>query len=396
LVKKPSYKSLQAQSHLTKRAFLKACGKVLCSLGVARLFSLPGIVRAQRPEKGLVRAKLSPYFSPLKGGTIQCELCPRRCVVPQGKRGFCRVRENREGKYYSLVYGNPCVLYLDKIEREPFFHVLPGTSSLTLSTAGCNFRCKFCENWEVSQAFPEDVYSQEFSPELVVKKAVQMGAHSIAYTYAEPTVFYEYMADIAHHARKEGLLNIIHSNGFINPGPLRELCKVIDAAHIDLKGFTPACYRELSEGKQQPVLKALKVLKQENIHLEVSTLLIPTKNDEMSVVKDLALWVKRELGADTPLHLSRFYPLYKLKRLPPTPVSTLEKARETAISSGLEYVYIGRVPGHEAWNTFCPRCQRPVIQRTGYMIEALHLTEGKCAYCKNPIPGIWDLTLSAG
>jgi len=387
---KTPLKSLRIESRLTKRAFLMACGKGLWALGLARLLSLPGILRAQRPEKGLVTAKLSPYFTPQDGGTIQCELCPRRCMVPQGKRGFCRVRENREGKYYSLVYGNPCILFLDRIEREPFFHVLPGTKSLTLSTAGCNFRCKFCENWEISQAFPEDVYSQELSPELVVRKAKQMGARSIAYTYAEPTIFYEYMSDIARHARENGLLNVMHSNGFINPGPLRDLCKVMDAAHIDLKGFTPACYRELSEGDRRPVLEALKVLRQEGVHLEVSTLLIPTKNDEMSVVKDMALWVKRELGADTPVHFSRFYPLFKLKRLPPTPVSTLEKARETAISSGLKYVYIGRVPGHKAWNTFCPHCHTLLIQRTGYMLEGVRLTEGKCINCRNPIPGIWD------
>ena len=378
-----------SQSYLTKREFLTICGKSLCALGAAHLFFFPRIMRAQMPKKGLIRTKLSPYFTALDGGEIQCELCPRRCRLPDGKRGFCRVRENREGKCYSLVYGNPCVLYLDKIEREPFFHVLPGTSSLTLSTAGCNFRCKFCENWEISQAFPEDVYSQEFPPELVVKKAKQMGARSIAYTYAEPTIFYEYMSDIASLAKKKGLLNVIHSNGFINPRPLRDLCKVIDAAHIDLKGFTPACYRQLSEGERSPVLETLKVLKQENVHLEVSTLMIPTKNDEMSVVRDMSLWVKRELGAETPVHFSRFYPLYKLKRLPPTPVSTLEKARETALAAGLEYVYIGRVPGHEAWNTFCPNCQRAVIQRIGYMIGQMDLRGGKCDYCGNPIPGIW-------
>lgn len=379
-----------SQSHLTKRAFLKICGKSLCTLGTAHLFCLPKIMQAQMPQKGLIGTKLSPHFTALNGGKIQCELCPRRCVIPNGKRGFCRVRENREGKCYSLVYGNPCVFYLDRIEREPFFHVLPGTSSLTLSTAGCNFRCKFCENWEISQAFPEDVYGQEFPPELVVKKAKQMGAHSIAYTYAEPTIFYEFMSDIASHAREMGLLNVIHSNGFINQGPLRSLCKLIDAAHIDLKGFTPTCYRQLSEGDRGPVLETLKVLKQENVHLEVSTPIIPTKNDEMSVVKEMSLWVKKELGADTPVHFSRFYPLYKLKRLPPTPISTLEKVRETALASGLQYVYIGRVPGHEAWNTFCPNCQRVVIQRVGYMIGALHLKEGKCSYCGKPIPGIWS------
>ena len=376
-------------SWLTKREFLKFAGRIFCALCTALLFSVPKITRAKMPVKGLIQTKLSPYSTPLGGKEIQCDLCPRQCHIPHGKRGFCRVRENRDGKLYSLVHGNPCVLYLDRIEREPFFHVLPGTNSLTLSTAGCNFRCKFCENWEISQAFPEDVFAQAFPPELVVEKAKQMRAHSIAYTYAEPTIFYEYMVDIARLARGEGLLNVIHSNGFINEGPLRELCKVIDAAHIDLKGFTNACYRDLSEGERNPVLESLKVLRQEKVYVEVSTLIIPTKNDEMSVIEDLSLWVKKELGADTPLHLSRFYPLYKLQRLPPTPVSTLEKARQTALTCGLEHVYIGRVPGHEAWNTFCPRCKKIVIERMGYMIKDMHLNAGNCVYCGEPVPGIW-------
>jgi len=341
-------------------------------------------------KKGLIKTKLSPYFTSLAGGEIQCELCPRRCRVPKGKRGFCRVRENREGRYYSLVYGNPCVIHLDPIEKESFFHVLPGTSSLTLSTAGCTFQCKFCENWEISQASPEDVYSYEIPPEMVVKKAREMGARSIAYTYAEPTIFYEYMLDTGYRAKNMGLLNVIHSNGFINHAPLKNLCKVLDAAQIDLKGFTERFYRELSSGQLAPVLETLKTLKQEKIHLEITNLMIPTKNDEMSVVEEMCLWVKRELGADTPVHFSRFYPLHKLKRLPATPVSTLDKARDLALSSGLKYVYIGKVPGHEGWNTFCPKCKKMIIQRTGYMIGEMHLKGGKCGYCGKPIPGIWS------
>jgi len=340
-------------------------------------------------KKGLIKTKLSPYFTSLDGGEIQCELCPRRCRVPKGKRGFCRVRENREGKYYSLVYGNPCAIYLEPIEKEPFFHVLPGTTSLTLSTAGCNLQCKFCENWEISQASPEDVYNYEISPEIMVKKAKEMGARSIAYTYAEPTIFYEYMLDIARFAKKAGLLNVIHSNGFINTAPLRDLCKELDAAQIDLKGFSEDFYRELSNGELNPVLKTMKTLKQEKIHLEVTNLVIPTKNDDMSLVKKMCLWIKRELGGDVPVHFSRFYPLHKLQRLPPTPIATLEKAREVALSLGLEYVYIGRVPGHEAWNTFCPKCKKIVIKRIGYMISEMHLKGGKCEYCGKPIPGIW-------
>lgn len=376
-------------SPLTRRDFLKFCGTSFCVLCSAHILGLPETLQAQMATKGLIKTKLSPYFTSLGGGEIQCELCPRRCRVAKGKRGFCRVRENRGGKYYSLVYGNPCVINLYPIEKEPFFHVFPGTTSLTLSTAGCNFQCKFCENWEISQAFPEDVYSYEIPPEIVMKKAKEMGANSIAYTYAEPTIFYEYMSDVACLAKEEGLLNVIHSNGFINPGPLRNLCKVLNAAHIDLKGFTEDFYRELSNGKLAPVLDTLKTLKQENVHLEITNLMIPTKNDEMSVVREMCLWVKRELGADTPVHFSRFYPLHKLKKIPSTPVSTLEKARSLALSSGLEYVYIGKVPGHEGWNTFCPKCKKIVIQRTGYMIGEMHLKAGKCGYCGKPIPGIW-------
>ena len=377
------------EPHLTKREFLRFCGRALCVLAAAHPFSFPAPSRAQMAQKGLIKKKLSPYFTSLEGGDIQCELCPRQCRVPEGKRGFCRVRENQDGKCYSLVYGNPCAIHLDPIEREPFFHVLPGTKALSIATAGCNFECKFCENWEIALASPDDVYSYEIPPEVMVKRAKDMRAHSIAYTYAEPVVFYEYMLDTAHSAKEAGLLNVIHTNGFINPDPLRNLCNVLDAAQIDLKGFTDTFYRELCSGELAPVLETLKTLKQEKIHMEITNLIIPTKNDEMSGVRDMCLWLKKELGADTPIHFSRFYPLHKLKRLPPTPVSTLEKAREVALSSGLEYVYIGKIPGHEGWHTFCPKCKKIVIQRTGFMISEMHLKEGNCGYCGKPIPGIW-------
>jgi pyruvate formate lyase activating enzyme len=374
---------------LTKREFLRFCGAGFCMLSTASFIGFPETSWAQTAKKGLIQIKLSPFFTPLDGGEIQCELCPKRCHVSKGKRGFCRVRENRDGKYFSLVYGNPCAIHLDPIEKKPFFHVLPTTTSFSLSTAGCNFQCKFCQNWEISQASPEDVYSYELPPEMVVQKAKEAGAHSIAYTYVEPTIFYEYMLDIGQSAKKVGLLNIIHSNGFINPGPLRILCKVLDAANIDLKGFTETFYHELCGGELAPVLETLKILKREKIHLELTTLIIPTKNDEMSTLREMCLWIKKELGNDTPIHFSRFYPLYKLKSLPPTPISTLEKAREVALSAGLEYVYIGNVPGHVSENTFCPKCKKMVIKRIGYMIGEMHLKGGKCRYCGKPIPGIW-------
>ncbi|MGZ3591190.1 MAG: AmmeMemoRadiSam system radical SAM enzyme, partial [Thermodesulfobacteriota bacterium] len=295
----------------------------------------------------------------------------------------------RDGKYYSLVYGNPCAVHLDPIEKKPFSHVLPGTTSFSLATAGCNFQCKFCQNWEISQVSPEDVSSFEVTPELIVNKAKEVGARSVAYTYVEPTIFYEYMVDIGGLVKKSGLLNVYHSNGFINQTPLKNLCKVLDAANIDLKGFTENFYRELCGGDLNPVLETLKTLKQEKVHVEITNLVIPTKNDEMSVMKEMCLWIKKELGADTPIHFSRFYPLYKLKTLPPTPVSTLDKARAAALSAGLEYVYVGNIPGHEGENTFCPKCKRMIIQRTGYMVGEINLNAGKCKYCGKPIPGIW-------
>jgi pyruvate formate lyase activating enzyme len=373
----------------TKREFLKFCGASFCVLSSAYLFGFPETSQAQMAKKGLIKTKLSPYFTPLEGGEIQCELCPHRCRVAKGKRGICRVRENREGKYYSLVYGNPCAVHLDPIEKKPFSHVLPGTTSFSLATAGCNFQCKFCQNWEISQAFPEDIYSFEVPPELMVNRAKEIGARSMAYTYVEPTIFYEYMFDICQLTKKAGLLNVTHSNGFINPAPLKNLCKVLDAANIDLKGFTETFYRELCGGELTPVLETLKTLKREKVHLEITNLIIPTKNDDMPTLKEMCLWIKKELGTDTPIHFSRFYPLYKLKTLPPTPVSTLERARAVALSVGLEYVYVGNIPSHEGENTFCPKCKKMIIQRTGYMVGEINLKDGKCRYCGKPIPGIW-------
>jgi pyruvate formate lyase activating enzyme len=378
-----------ASPGMTKRQFLKLCGTGFCALAVPHVFGFPETSQAQMAQKGLIKTKLSPYFTPLSGGKIQCELCPKRCRVPRGKRGFCRVRENRRGKYYSLVYGNPCAFHLDPIERNPFFHVLPGTRSLSLATAGCNFECKFCQTWEISQASPEDVYSYDMPPEVVVKRAKQMRARSVAYTYVEPVVFYEYLAEIGPVARDAGLLSLIHSNGYINPAPLTNLCEALDGANIDLKGFTETFYGELCDGQLAPVLETLKTLKGKKIHVEITNLIVPTKNDDMSMVKEMCLWVRKELGADIPVHFSRFYPLYKLKNLPPTPVSTLEQARMIALSCGLEYVYVGNVPGHEGENTFCPNCKKMLIQRTGYMVGEIHLTGGKCRYCGHTVPGIW-------
>jgi pyruvate formate lyase activating enzyme len=307
----------------------------------------------------------------------------------QGKRGFCRVRENIGGKLYSLVYGNPCAINLDPIEKKPFLHVLPGTMSLSVATAGCNLECKFCQNWEIAQAFPEEVYSFEVSPKAIVKKAQYMGARSVAYSYVEPTIFYEFMTDIARSAKKVGLLNVMHTNGYINAEPLKKLCKYLDAIQFDLKGFSQSFYRDLCSGELEPVLETLLILKQEKVHIEITNLIIPKKNDDMDFIKEMCLWLKKELGPDTPLHFNRFYPLYKLNRIPTTPIKTLETALAIARSCGLNYVYIGNVPGHSAWNTHCPQCGKIIIKRSGYMLEKIRLINGMCGFCHKHIPGIW-------
>jgi len=389
LIKKPIRKRTVSEPYLTKRKFLKICGASFCVLSAAELFGFQKTSQAQLARKGLIKTKVSPYFTPLSGGEIQCDLCPNRCRVSKGKRGACRVRENQDGKYYSLVYGNPCAVHLDPIEKKPFFHVLPSTTSFSLATVGCNFQCKFCQNWEISQASPEDVYSYDVPPEMIIKNAKDVGAHSVAYTYVEPTIFYEYMVDICQLAKKAGLLNVCHSNGFINPDPLKNLCKVMDAANIDLKGFTETFYRDVCSGELAPVLETLKILKKEKVHLEITNLVVPTQNDDLSRLNEMCLWIKRELGGDTPIHFSRFYPLYKLRSLPPTPVSTLEKTRNIALSCGLEYVYIGNIPGHEGEHTFCPKCKKLLIKRVGYMVGENHLKGGKCQHCGKPISGIW-------
>ena len=370
----------------SRRLFLKASA---CSVFLWSLAGIPSFALAQREKKGFIGAKLSPYFLALNNRRIQCQLCPRECLVANRERGFCGVRENRDGKYYSLVYANPCAVHVDPIEKKPFYHLLPTSTSFSIATAGCNFRCKFCQNWEISQTTSDETYNLELPPEKVVALAKKAGSRSIAYTYVEPTIFFEYMTDTASLARKEGILNVYHSNGFINPGPLKELCRVLDAANIDLKGFTEEYYSNMSQGHLAPVLQTLKTLKNEGVHLEITNLMIPTKNDDVDTVRKMCAWIKSELGADTPVHFSRFYPLYKLRNLPPTPVSTLEKSRKIAMDLGLEYVYIGNVPGHEGERTFCPRCKKLLIVRQGYSVGEVHLNKGKCKFCGKPISGIW-------
>jgi len=380
---------------IDRREFLGKCGRmaVVCAgCGMLPMALSPRPVHALSLEKGYIRKKLSPYYTALEGGTIRCELCPHHCEVDPGDRGLCEVRENIKGKYYSLVYANPCAIHIDPIEKKPLFHVLPGTNSFSIATAGCNFDCKFCQNWSISQARPEETRNYDLSPTDAVVLAAQNDCASIASTYVEPSIFMEYMLDIGKLTRKKKLLKVMHSNGFIAAGPLADLCQVLDAACIDLKGFTEEYYRDMTEGRLGPVLETLKTLRRKGIHTEIVTLIIPGRNDDMQTIRAMCDWICAELGPDVPLHFSKFYPQYKLKAVQPTPLATLEAAHQTAKEAGLHYVYLGNVYEHDAESTYCPQCSQEVIHRAGYETTLTGLADGHCSNCKTEIPGIWSIS----
>ena len=382
------------EDRITRRHFLGRCGHSIAICASAALFppcmsSRPA--RAAAIQRGFIGKKLSPYFTPLDNRMIRCELCPHGCEVGPGERGLCRVRENINGQYYSLVYANPCAVHIDPVEKKPLYHVLPANRAFSIATAGCNFDCKFCQNWEISQATPDDTYNYSLPPDRVVSSALQYNSRLIASTYVEPVIFIEYMLEIGRLAKSEPLLNVMHSNGFVNEKPLNDLCDILDAACIDLKGFTEEYYHSMTEGSLEPVLTTLKVLKTRRVHTEIVNLIVPDKNDDMEQIRAMCQWIYKELGPDTPLHFSRFYHRYKLKSIPPTPVSTLEKAREVAMNQGLHFVYIGNVPEHPGGHTYCPHCETLLIRRIGYRVNVLGIKNGKCQSCGRSIAGIWQL-----
>ncbi len=338
---------------------------------------------------GPEQLKEASFYRKLDAKTVQCQLCPRTCVIPEGGRGYCGTRQNRGGILYTLVYAKPVAVHVDPIEKKPLYHFLPSTEAYSIATAGCNLKCKFCQNWEISQGLPEELEYRYLEPPDTVKEARASGAPTIAYTYSEPTIFYEYMLETARLARREGIRNIMHSNGYINEAPLRALAKCLDGANIDLKGFSEDYYARLTEGSLGPVLNSLKILKEEGVHIEITTLILSGFNDEEADIRKMCLWIKDNLGPDTPLHFSRFFPMYKLTNLDPTPVASLERARNIALACGLHYVYIGNIPHEEAENTYCPRCKRIVVERKGYFIVHNNLKDGKCGFCAEKIAGVW-------
>jgi len=311
------------------------------------------------------------------------------CSIAPGKSGLCRVRGNVDGKIKPLTYGAPCSINVDPIEKKPLFHFLPGSQILSLATAGCNLRCKFCQNWEISQGVPEDIRTYSATPDQLIEIAVSKGCRSIAYTYTDPTVFYEYALDCSIKAREAKIKNVLVTAAYINPDPWRELCRYTDAANVDLKALSNDFYRDICGAELKPVLDALVIAKIAGVMLEVTNLVIPGLNDSDDDLINISRWIKENLGAETPLHFSRFFPQYLMMNRDPTPQATLRKAKEIAQSEGLKYVYLGNVRMEGAENTSCPSCGELLIERQGYTVLKKKLRESCCPKCKHEINGVW-------
>ena len=329
------------------------------------------------------------YYVQLDDNVVQCQMCFRKCTVPENALGFCRNKKNVGGKYYTRVYAKPCALQIDPIEKEPSFHMLPGGTIFCTGTASCNNRCKHCHNWHMSQKSVDETINYFAPPSKVVELALRAECDAVSFTYNEPTVFYEQMFDTAKLAKESGLRALFHTNGSMNPEPLFALLEHMDAVTVDLKAFTDEFYQHVSSSELWPVLRTLENIRKSGKHLEIVNLVIPTKNDDLDDIRDMCVWIKENLGDEIPLHFTRFSPAYKLINLPPTPVETLEKAAAIADEEGLQYVYVGNVPGHERNSTFCPQCGERIISRMHFSVVSLDIEDGKCKFCGHEIPGIW-------
>ncbi|MBU0996366.1 MAG: AmmeMemoRadiSam system radical SAM enzyme [Proteobacteria bacterium] len=385
---------------LTRRSFVTCSFAAISSCALAGPFALSALALPAQDIHGQIFKNDAPdklwkwshegfLYRKLAGDKVMCGICPNHCILDKGDRSVCRSKVNMNGKLYTLAYGNPCSLNVDPVEKKPLFHFKPGTRVFSLATTGCNFRCLNCQNWEISQARPEDVRHYDLFPDGVVKEAISSQTQSIAYTYSEATTYFEYMIDIARLAKENGLFNLYISNGYINQEPLLELVKVLDGANINLKSFSDDVYRKLNGGRLNPVLETFKTLHEKKVHFEITNLVVPGYNDNEKLVNAMCDWILENLGPDHPLHFLRFFPQYKLDRLAPTPVSTLDTFRDIAMKKGLHYVYLGNVPNHEGNHTCCHQCGKRIVERKGYYISRFDITSGACSYCKTVIPGVW-------
>jgi len=377
---------------MDRRIFIKClgCGALATSFMQSDLFPeiLGGVGNAfaysYTKKLSSVEAR---YYKKLDGGGIECGICPRHCRVTDSERGYCGTRENHQDTYHTLVYGLPCSMNVDPIEKKPLFHFYPGTLAFSLATAGCNVNCKFCQNWDISQSRPEQTDNIDLPPEAVPPICLENKAPTIAYTYSEPTIFYEYMYDIAALGKKKGIRSVMISGGYIEKEPLQNLLPLMDGIKIDLKSIREDYYKNIVSGELKPVLDTLVQIKKSGVWLEIVYLIVPTLNDTDAEFQDLAKWIKSNLGTDVPVHFSKFYPQYLLKNLPPIPQQTLEKALDICHAEGLEFVYLGNLPGHPAESTYCPQCGKMLIERRGYTVYKNNIKANHCSFCNRFIPG---------
>jgi len=388
---------------ISRRHFLYCSAGLMCSAVPARAFwpftsaseasgpvDIRGrIFRNDAPKNLWKWSRKGFLYKKINNNNVVCQICPNQCVLAPGDRSICRSKVNMNGTLYSLVYGNPCSVNIDPVEKKPLFHFLPRSKTFSIATAGCNFRCLNCQNWEISQAKPHEVRNYELFPQDVVNEAKRSGAPSIAYTYSEPITFFEYMIDTARLARDNKLHNLLISNGYINRKPLLALCEVLDGANVNLKSLSDAIYRKLNGGRLDPVLNTFKTMHEQGVHFEMTNLVVPGYTDETEMIKQMCQWILTHLGPNYPLHFLRFFPKYKLDRLPPTPLSTLIRFRKLAMSEGVRYVYVGNVSFPEGNNTYCHNCKKLLVERIGYFIPSYHMDENRCKYCKTVIPGRW-------
>ncbi|AKB74684.1 pyruvate formate-lyase 1-activating enzyme [Methanosarcina lacustris Z-7289] len=340
---------------------------------------------------GIVVIREAMFYEKLEADKVQCGLCAHRCKIAPGKRGFCRVRENRGGNLYSLIYGTVSSEAVDPIEKKPLYHFYPGSYAYSVGTVGCNFRCKHCQNWTISQTCVEDSYARDILPEELVERALISGSRSIAWTYNEPTIWHEYTYESAKLAKDAGLATVYVTNGYMTPEALRHIAPRLDAANIDIKAFTEKFYHDVASAKLAPVLESSVLAKELGIHVEITNLIIPKHNDSPDELRELSKWVYKNLGPDTPLHFTRFQPQYQMQDLSPTPVKTLVTARRIAQEEGMKYVYVGNVPGSDSNNTFCPNCGKTLITRGFFEIEKYEITPEKtCPVCGENIPIIGE------
>lgn len=380
---------------ITKRQFIQYCiagiGGLACGMKTMDAFAYGDESYLDlKPASGDIGrwSKEALFYTETADG-LKCLKCPHGCVLGADQSGRCRSRVNRNGKMYSIAYGNPCAVHIDPIEKKPLSHFLPTTRAFSVAVAGCTFACLNCQNWQVSQFSPLETKNYDLMPAKLVEKCLSTRCESIAYTYSEPTTFYEYAYDTAKIARSHNIRNVWKSCGYINEEPIRKLAKYLDASNIDLKSLDDNIYAKLNSGRLEPVLRTLRILKQEGVWLEITNLVIPTWTDDLDLIKRMCDYLYKNGFSDCPLHFSRFSPLHKLTQLPKTPVSTLEKAREIAMNAGIKYAYIGNVPGHAGANTYCHKCGRMIVERRGHSIINNYMVDGKCRFCNEKIPGVW-------